>query len=204
MPVSWHQGVLGEVGAVLASAGVGSPKTLDRCGSLNAETLKLLGEQVCALPPENGKQVSPIDTELDQYALEHSAAETDQDIPLAIARFVKTVNPNFRTLSIKDAAALLGVAPNTLKARIRRGKVLAWKGVKTGHLIPEEQFTECRTVLAGIEDVIRTLGDPEIAWTFLARQHPFDDIVERPLDRLKRGLVDDVISTANGYGTDFT
>lgn len=140
----------------------------------------------------------------DQDKAERGRSENDRAIPPALARFVKTIEPSFETLTIKDAAAMLAVAPNTLKTRIRQGKVLAWKGVKSGYIIPAEQFTDRRTVLPGIEEVIGLLGDPEIAWTFLTRQQPFGDEVDRPLNRLKGGHVADVISTAKGYGTDFT
>lgn len=140
----------------------------------------------------------------DQTKSEVARSQTDRVIPPTLARFVKTIEPNFETLTIKNAAELLAVAPNTLKTRIQQGKVLAWKGVKSGYIIPAEQFTERRTVLAGVEDVIDILGDAEIAWTFLTRQYPFGDTVERPLDRLKRKLVSDVTSAAKGYGTDFT
>ena len=51
---------------------------------------------------------------------------------------------------------------------------------------------------------LEVIDDPELAWAFLTQDWPFADDMARPLDKLVRGEVEDVLRAAPGFGMSFT
>jgi len=59
-------------------------------------------------------------------------------------------------------------------------------------------------VVAGLADVVEVIEDPELAWSFLTQEWPFEDAVAKPLELLKSGRTGEVLSAALGFGDTFT
>jgi hypothetical protein len=79
--------------------------------------------------------------------------------------------------------------------------LLGWKSTKRGPTIPAGQILGAGKVVPGIAQVVAIIGDPELASSFLSQDWPFADKVVRPLDKLKAGKVEEVISAAPSFGT---
>lgn len=47
------------------------------------------------------------------------------------------------------------------------------------------------------------VGDPELAWAFLSQEWPFDEGTARPIERLRDGRLEEVLSAAAGFGATF-
>jgi hypothetical protein len=43
--------------------------------------------------------------------------------------------------------------------------------------------------------------DPELIRVFLSEEHPFEDEVARPIDKLKAGQLDDLVGAARACGS---
>jgi len=71
-------------------------------------------------------------------------------------------------------------------------------------LLPAAQILGPGNVVADLAKVVDAVGDPELAWTFLTREWPFEDTVAKPLDLLKDGRVEDVLGAAAEFGSTFT
>ena len=82
--------------------------------------------------------------------------------------------------------------------------LIAWKSTKRGLSIPADQILGSGKVVAGLPDVVEAIGDPELAWTFLTQEWPFEDVVTTPLRLLKAGRLDEVLDAAPGFGATFT
>ena len=52
--------------------------------------------------------------------------------------------------------------------------------------------------------VLDVIDDPELAWAFLTQEWPFADDAARPLDKLARDEVEDVVNAAPSFGMSFT
>ena len=59
-------------------------------------------------------------------------------------------------------------------------------------------------MVAGLANVTEVIGDPELAWSFLSQEWPFEDTVTTPLTLLKAGRIDDVLGAAAGFGNTFS
>ena len=84
-----------------------------------------------------------------------------------------------------------------------RHTLIAWRGTKRGLNIPAAQIAGPGRVVPGLADVVEAVGDPELAWAFLSQEWPFDEAAERPLERLKGGRLEEVLSAAAGFGATF-
>lgn len=69
---------------------------------------------------------------------------------------------------------------------------------------PESQFSESGEVVRGISDVVKIIENPELAWDSLTHEWPFAHSAEVPLEKLRRGEVEEVIGAAPSYGFAFT
>lgn len=87
---------------------------------------------------------------------------------------------------------------------VQRGTLLAWKSTRRGLNIPAAQILGPGAVVAGLADVVGVIEDPELAWSFLTQEWPFEDAMAKPLDLLKSGRVAEVLSAAPGFGETFT
>ena len=143
-------------------------------------------------------------------ALETAAAQSEaetagsgEEVPKQLREFVVD-RPAGEILGVTEAAARLGVSRTTVYDWAARNTLIAWRSTKRGLNIPAPQIVGPGGVLPGLAEVVGVVGDPELTWAFLTLEWPFDETVERPLERLSAGRLDDVLSAAAAFGTSFT
>ena len=143
-------------------------------------------------------------------ALEAAAAQCEVEerkasveVPDALRPFVMQ-RADEDILGVSEAAARLGVSRTTVYDWVDRGTLLAWKATKRGLRIPAAQILGPGRAVPGLAGVVDAIGDPELAWAFLAREWPFEDRVATPLELLAAGRVDEVLDAAPGFGATFT
>ena len=107
-------------------------------------------------------------------------------------------------VGVLDAAARLEVSRTTVYDWVERRKLLAWRPTKRGYRIPVAQILGPGKVVPGLARVLDVIEDPELAWAFLTQDWPFADDTARPLDKLARDEVEDVVRAAPGFGMSFT
>lgn len=107
-------------------------------------------------------------------------------------------------VGVLDAAARLEVSRTTVYDWVERRKLLAWKTTKRGYRIPVAQILGPGKVVPGLARVLEIIDDPELAWAFLTQDWPFADHTARPLDKLARDEVEEVVMAAPGFGMSFT
>ena len=143
-------------------------------------------------------------------ALETAAAQCEVEasgsieVPENLRPFIVRGNRSEGILSVSEAAARLEVSRTTVYEWVNRGTLLAWKSTKRGLSIPAAQILGPGRVVPGLADVAEVVGDPELAWTFLTQEWPFEDTVARPLEVLKAGRVEEVLGAAPGFGATFS
>lgn len=126
------------------------------------------------------------------------------DVPAALEPFVVRRASGADMLGVSDAAERLEISRTTVYDWVEKGILLGWKSTKRGLTIPAEQILGPGKVIPGIARVVEIVGDPELAWAFLSQEWPFADKVARPLDKLRAGKVEEVISAAPSFGTAVT
>lgn len=87
-----------------------------------------------------------------------------------------------------------GIARSSLYGWRKRGEVVALLMGARKHVFPLEQFVDGRPV-QGIGDVLRIVGNPRRAWSWLVQQSPLLS-GKRPIDLLKRDRRDEVVEAA--------
>ena len=143
-------------------------------------------------------------------ALEAAAAQCesedsrDASVPEKLRPFIVRGNRDEGVLGVSEAAARLEVSRTTIYDWVGRKTLLAWKSTKRGLNIPAAQILGPGRVVPGLADVAEVIGNPELAWTFLTQEWPFEDTVARPLEVLKAGRVEEVLGAAPGFGATFT
>ena len=129
-------------------------------------------------------------------------------IPEALRPFVDeasaAVADDDELIGPEEAARRLGVSRATVYNWIESHRLLGWRLTRQGTLIPAEQILGRAEVVLGIERVLEVLPDPRSAWRFLKEESPFLDSPIRPIDALKAGKVDDVVTAARTSGEAFT
>lgn len=88
---------------------------------------------------------------------------------------------------------MFGTKRSTLHDWQKRGAVIGLLKGERKHVFPLAQFVDGRPV-TGISDVIRIIENPRAAWLWLIQPKP--SIGGKPLDRLKRGHIAQVIEAA--------
>ncbi|MEM7529613.1 MAG: helix-turn-helix domain-containing protein [Pseudomonadota bacterium] len=126
------------------------------------------------------------------------------DLPAALRPFVVERPAGEDMLGVSEAAARLKVSRTTVYDWVERRLLLGWRGTKRGLMIPAEQILGPGKVVPDLASVIDIIGDPELAWVFLAQEQPFADTVARPIDRLAAGDTDEVLGMAASFGTAVT
>jgi len=143
-------------------------------------------------------------------ALETAAAQSKAeptrstgDVPARLRRFV--VDPTGEDLiGATEAASRLGVSRTTVYDWAARNTLIAWRSTKRRLNIPAGQIVGPGRVADGLAEIVDAVGEPELAWTFLSQEWPFEDGVARPIERLQSGGLDEVLSAAAGFGSTFT
>jgi excisionase family DNA binding protein len=128
----------------------------------------------------------------------------DDAVPEDIRRFVVRLPAGADMLTATQAADRLGVSRTTIYDWVDSGRLIGWRGTKQGLIIPAEQIAGPGKVLDGIEDVLKIIDNPELAWAFLSQTWPFADDVARPVDKLKAGQVGAVLAAAPSFGNSVT
>ena len=134
---------------------------------------------------------------------EAAAGGSEEEVPEQLRPFVVS-GAGEQILGVTEAAARLRVSRTTVYDWAERNTLIAWKSTKRGLNIPAEQIVGPGRVVAGLADFVEVVGDPELAWAFVSQEWPFDETAARPLERLKAGRLDEVLSAAAGFGATFT
>ena len=144
-------------------------------------------------------------------ALEAAAAQSEAEdrdaageVPEGLRPFVLRRGGGEDIIGVSEAAARLGVSRTTVYDWAARGTLLAWKSTRRGLSIPAAQILGPGNVVAGLAEVVKAVGDPELAWAFLTREWPFADAAAPPLELLKADRVGEVLDAAPGFGATFT
>lgn len=143
-------------------------------------------------------------------ALETAAAQSGaeptrstEDVPPRLQRFVVD-RAEEDLIGVTEAASRLGVSRTTVYDWAARNILIAWRSTKRRLNIPAGQIVGPGRVTDGLAEVVDIVGEPELAWAFLDQEWPFDDGVARPIERLRSGGLDEVLSAASGFGSTFT
>ena len=132
------------------------------------------------------------------------AAGVPEEVPERLQPFFVRRARADDLVGVSEAAAQLEVSRTTVYDWAARKKLLAWRSTKRGLTIPVEQILGPGKVVPGVPKVLEVIDDPELAWAFLTQDWPFADDMARPLDKLVRGEVEDVLRAAPGFGMSFT
>ena len=139
---------------------------------------------------------------LEAAAVQFGAQDDDSaEVPEALRLFVVGRASRSGMLGVSEVAERLNVSRTTVYDWVEKGILLGWKSTKRGLTIPAEQILRPGKVIPGIARVVEIIDDPELAWAFLSQEWPFADRVARPIDRLKAGKVEDVVTAAPSFGT---
>ena len=145
-----------------------------------------------------------------EVALETAAAisgaeptRSAEDVPTQLRRFVVD-RAGEELIGVTEAASRLGVSRTTVYDWAARNTLIAWRSTKRRLNIPASQIVGPGRVTDGLPEVVDVVGEPELAWAFLCQEWPFDDGVARPIERLRSGGLDEVLSAAAGFGATFT
>ena len=143
-------------------------------------------------------------------ALEAAAAQpgakrtkSTEDVPPPLRPFVVD-RAGEDLIGVTEAASRLGVSRTTVYDWAARNTLIAWRSTKRRLNIPAGQIVGPGRVADGLAEVVDVVGEPELAWAFLSQEWPFDDGVARPIERLRSGGLDEVLSAAAGFGATFT
>ncbi len=141
---------------------------------------------------------------LETAAAQREADDGGVDVPERLQPFIVRRIGGDETLGVSEAAARLGVSRTTVYDWVQRGTLLAWRSTKRGLNIPAAQILGPGAVVARLADIVGVIEDPELAWSFLTQEWPFEDAVAKPLELLKSGRIGEVLSAAPGFGDTFT
>ena len=87
-----------------------------------------------------------------------------------------------------------GIKRSTLHAWHKRGAIVGLLKGERKHVFPLQQFIDGRPV-EGMAQITKVIDNPRAAWLWLMHAHPTGDHTS-PLERLKRGQVDEVKASA--------
>ena len=147
-----------------------------------------------------------LDIALEVAAAQREALEDEvpDELPERLRPFFVRRPRGDELVGVVDAATRLEVSRTTVYAWVGRRRLLAWKTTKRGYRIPVAQILGPGKLIPGLTRVLDEIDDPELAWAFLTQEWPFADTTARPLDKLARGEVDEVVRAAPGFGMSFT
>ena len=142
-------------------------------------------------------------------ALEAAAAQYESlhpvEVPESLRPFVvEAVDTSDDLISPEDAAKRLAVSRATVYNWLDARRLIGWRLTRQGTLIPAEQILGPGELVAGLDRVLEVLSEPRAAWRFLSEESPYFDTPQRPIDGLKAGQIDEVVSAARSWGEAFT
>lgn len=140
---------------------------------------------------------------LEAAAVQHVPATGAEEIGEALKPFVIREEPGAELITISEAAHKLGISRTTVYDWIEKKRMIGWKATKAGMIIPTEQIAGPGELVAGIDRVLDAIGNARVAWRFLSQPSAFFDRPARPIDMLKKGNVDGVLSAVAAYGEAF-
>jgi excisionase family DNA binding protein len=140
---------------------------------------------------------------LEAAAVLHVPAVAEEKIPAPLKRFVVQREPGENLITISEAALRLKISRTTAYDWIEKRRMIGWKTTKAGTIVPAEQIAGPGDLVKGIERVLVAIGDARVAWRFLDEISAFFERPARPIDLLKKGDVDAVLSAAEAYGEAF-
>ena len=126
------------------------------------------------------------------------------DVPDALRPFMVRRAGGADTLGVSEAAVRLKVSRTTIYDWVEKKTLIAWRATKRGLSIPAAQILGPGRVVPGLAEVVDTIGDPELAWSFLTQEWPFEDTSAMPLELLNAGRVEEVVDAAPGFGATFS
>jgi excisionase family DNA binding protein len=146
-------------------------------------------------------------------ALEAAAAQfgtlnrMEADIPEALRSHVVEPSraiPPIGVVSAEEAAKLLRVTRATIYNWIEAGRMIGWRLTRQGTQIPVEQILGPGELVSGIDQVLEMIPDSRAAWRFLSEPSQHFDNPLRPIDALKAGKIEEVVTAARASGEAFT
>jgi excisionase family DNA binding protein len=104
----------------------------------------------------------------------------------------------------EEAAQRLKVSRATVYNWIEGGRLIGWRLTRQGAQIPAEQIVGPGELVAGIDRVLQVIPEPRAAWRFLVEESQHLNVPQRPIDALKAGKLNEVITAAEASGESFT
>ena len=126
------------------------------------------------------------------------------ELPESLKPFVVDSPESPDMIGVSQAAAQLGVSPQTVYRWANKGTLLAWKRPGRRMTIPAGQILGPRKIVPCIAEIRDIIGSAKLAWVFLTEEWPFGDDIAYPLEKLKAGQVQEVLAAAPGFGMNFT
>ncbi len=103
-------------------------------------------------------------------------------------------------LTSEQVAGVLGISRQAVDKRRASNQLLALTQGRRGYSYPSFQFEDGKTI-AGLEDVLGQLSDLDPWMQMVFFTTPNERLGEQtPLEKLKKGLLDEVKAAASGYG----
>jgi len=133
--------------------------------------------------------------------------QVESDIAESLRGYVvepSTAIPPVGVIGVDEAARRLVVSRATVYNWIEAGRLIGWRLTRQGLLIPVEQIVGPGELVAGIERVLQVIPEPRAAWRFLDEPSQHFDVPQRPIDALKAGKLEEVITAAQASGESFT
>jgi excisionase family DNA binding protein len=109
-----------------------------------------------------------------------------------------------RVIGPEEAARRLEVSRATVYNWIEDGRLVGWRLTRQGTQIPAEQIVGPGELVAGIDRVLQVIPEPRAAWRFLDEESQHFSVPQRPIDALKAGRLNEVITAAQASGESFT
>lgn len=145
-----------------------------------------------------GLQVTSIARE--SSTLKGSGRSTVDEVPARLRRFVRR-EPWPGMATVPELAERLGISPSTAYRWIRRGKLLGWR---QGRQLkgPTEQIMAPARPVPALEEISAIMDmAPVLVWDFLHRRWTWEHGPPiPPLEKLRRGQVQEVLDSAPSYG----
>jgi len=120
------------------------------------------------------------------------------EFPKQLERFLMHQQYGDEMIGAEEAASRLKVSLATVRAWIKKSKIIGWKSSRLGLTIPQEQILGPGEVVGGIKEIVELFGGHGGAWAFLDRKTSFEHDFVRPIEKLRLGKVKEVLGAANG------
>lgn len=110
-----------------------------------------------------------------------SRTRSTEDVPPRLRPFVVD-RAGEDLIGVTEAASRLGVSRTTVYDWVARNTLIAWRSTQRRLNIPSGQIVGPGRVTDGLAEVVEVVGEPELAWTFLSQEWPFEDGWPVPLN----------------------